>query len=313
MRGLLCRSAVVVAVLIGIVQPVSAWNRAGHMLSGAIAYDTLKKDNPKKLEKVIAILKTHPHYATMWQKQLERVDEQDRDQYLFMLAARWADDIRDDADYNQPTWHYIDFPFIPPGQPPEVKSADPPEPNIQTAFRQNVDTFQKGKDDKERAVALTWIFHLMGDCHQPLHSTAVFTTDFLPPKGDAGGTKGFIRAEADKDPINLHKYWDDLVIGSERITDVRNRGIEIRHDFPREQLDKTPKTVTPNDFPKWIQESFEVAKKDVYRQGKVLGSVTRDKAPVLPDDYAKVNQPVAQKRVALAGYRLADLLQKLVQ
>jgi hypothetical protein len=312
MKGL-CFAALAVGLLSFTSQPAAAWNRQGHMVTGAISYDTLKKDNPKKLEKVLAILKSHPHFTTMWAKQLERVEEENRDQLLFMLAARWADDIRDDADYNQPTWHYIDLPYIPPGQPPEVKSADPPEPNIQTAFRQNVDTVQKSKDDAERAVALTWIFHLVGDVHQPLHSTAIFTTDFLPPKGDAGGTKGYIRAEEDRDPISLHKYWDDLVIGSERVTDVRNRGIELRHNFPREQLDRTPKAVMPADFAKWIQESFQLAKGEVYKNGKVVGARSRENAPVLPEGYAKSTQPVAQKRVALAGYRLADLLQKIVQ
>jgi hypothetical protein len=306
-------SAVVIALLAVFVQSAAAWNRQGHMVSGAIAYDTLKKDNPKKLEKVLALLKAHPHYATMWAKQLERVEEENRDQVLFMLAARWADDIRDEPDYNKPTWHYIDIPYIPPGQPEGVQSAEPPEPNIQTAFRQNVDTLQKSKDDAEKAVALTWIFHLMGDVHQPLHSTAIFTTEFLPPKGDAGGTKGYIRAEADRDPITLHKFWDDLVIGSERITDVRNRNIELRTNFPRAQLDKTPKAVVATDFPKWINESFEIAKKDVYKQGKVIGGPTRDKAVLLPEDYAKQNQPVAQRRVTLAGYRLADILAKVVQ
>lgn len=47
------------------VSPVVAWNKAGHMTTAAIAYDTLKKDNPKVLEKVVALLKQHPQFDKM--------------------------------------------------------------------------------------------------------------------------------------------------------------------------------------------------------------------------------------------------------
>ncbi len=28
-----------------------------------------------------------------------------------------------------------------------------------------------------------WVFHLVGDVHQPLHTVALFTTQFPPPEG----------------------------------------------------------------------------------------------------------------------------------
>ncbi len=295
------------------VQSAQAWNKAGHMVTGAIAYDTLKKENPKALEKVLALLKQHPQYDKMWAKQLEKIAPEDRDQALFMLAARWPDDIRDDPEYNHSDWHYTDLPFKPAGQPDSVKTEDPPDPNIQTAYRQNVDVLeQKNSTTAEKAVALCWIFHLTGDVHQPLHTVSLFTTEYPGPKGDQGGTKMFIRAKPDAEPISMHKFWDDLITGTEDTRDVKKVAIELRTQYPHALLDKQPTSVTPNDFPKWIQESFQSAKADVYRQGQFTGSPIRDNAPALPDGYIKQVQPVAQRRATLAGYRLADVLGNVV-
>jgi S1/P1 Nuclease len=311
-RRLLCIPLCIALISIIGIQPAAAWNKAGHMMTAAIAYDTLKKDNPTALDKVLALLRQHPQYDKMWAKQIERVAPEDRDQALFMLAARWPDDIRDDPDYNQPSWHYTDIPFKPVGQPDSVVTVNPPEPNIETAFRQNVNVVQERKStDGERAVALCWIFHLIGDVHQPLHTVSLFTTDFPGPKGDQGGTKMFIRAKPDADPINLHKFWDDLLGSDDDTREVKKKAIEFRTEFPQAQVDPQSRNVTANDFPKWIQESLQSAKNDVYRQGKFAGSPRKDDAPALPDGYIKQVQPVAQRRATLAGYRLADVLGKL--
>src|SRR5712691_9123489 len=61
-RGLL----VGILVLLMAVSSTLAWNKAGHMVSGAIAYADLKQNNPQTLTRVIALLKSHPHFATKW-------------------------------------------------------------------------------------------------------------------------------------------------------------------------------------------------------------------------------------------------------
>ena len=45
--------------------------------------------------------------------------------------------------------------------------------------------------DEEKAIYLTWLMHLVGDIHQPLHCAAVFSEQF--PNGDKGGNDAFIR------------------------------------------------------------------------------------------------------------------------
>jgi hypothetical protein len=90
-----------------------AWNKPGHMVSGAIAYADLQQTHPQTLAQVVALLKTHPHFETKWKPKLTQsfVGPEERDLLLFMLAARWPDDIRGDTSFHHGTWHYINFPY----------------------------------------------------------------------------------------------------------------------------------------------------------------------------------------------------------
>jgi hypothetical protein len=47
--------------------PVRAWNRAGHLASGAIAFDVLKGESPQTLAAVVALLRRHPQFGTRWE------------------------------------------------------------------------------------------------------------------------------------------------------------------------------------------------------------------------------------------------------
>jgi len=53
----------------------------------------------------------------------EKLREPERDELLFMLAARWADHIRtrDRAQHRGP-WHYVDFPFKLEGEPEIIET-----------------------------------------------------------------------------------------------------------------------------------------------------------------------------------------------
>ena len=73
--------------------PASAWNIPGHMLSAPSLTRSFSR-NPQTIDKVKAVLEKHPWYANQWQARLQDVPAADRDQVLFMQAARWPDDIR---------------------------------------------------------------------------------------------------------------------------------------------------------------------------------------------------------------------------
>ena len=70
-----------------------------------------------------------------------------------MQAARWSDDLRNqDKGHNRPSWQYINLPFKSEGQPV----------NILTALAENGERGEK-RDPERKAIALAWLFHLVGD------------------------------------------------------------------------------------------------------------------------------------------------------
>src|SRR5262245_35804622 len=143
---LVCRCATLLGtslmlVMLFLVPSTLAWNKAGHMVSGAIAYADLTQDSPQTLARVIALLKAHPHFEAKWAPRLAQLtlSPEEQDLSLFMLAARWPDDIRTDPAFHHGPWHYINLPYTPEGQPATVQTVDPPPENILRAYQTNLD------------------------------------------------------------------------------------------------------------------------------------------------------------------------------
>lgn len=308
--------AVLLTAFIALPSPAAAWNIPGHMLSGSIAYQILRRESAYTIEAVKTILENHPWYANHWQAQLEKLPSIDRDEMLFMLVARWADDIRtrDKAQHRGP-WHYIDWPFKPEGQPASVQPKPPAAVNILTALAENERIAKTDNDPTRRAIALSWLFHLVGDIHQPLHSAQIFTTEC--PNGDRGGNAICVRPSQTGKPMDLHRFWDGLITSSPNATTLRNEATALRNrpEFSRSQLTELAR----RDFDSWAKESFAIATKITYQNGAVPGIPKGNRrdcsevvdAAILPAGYAKVAGRIADRRISLAGYRLAELLKSL--
>jgi hypothetical protein len=58
-----------------------------HMLSGIIAYQVLRQENPQTIERVKAVLEKHPWYTNQWQARLQDVPAADHSIVLFMQAV----------------------------------------------------------------------------------------------------------------------------------------------------------------------------------------------------------------------------------
>ena len=209
-------------------------------------------------------------------------------------------------------WHYINFPFKPEGQPASVQIREPEPVNILTALAENESVVKNENDPERRAIALAWLFHLVGDIHQPLHTAQLFTVDY--PKGDRGGNEICVRVTQAGQPMDLHRFWDGVITSSSNLTRLRNEATALRNrqEFQRSQLTELANT----DFESWAKESFEIATKIAYRNGGRIGSPKGGNkdctmvaaAPVLPAGYVVSASRIADRRMILAGYRLADLL-----
>src|ERR1044072_7740752 len=77
-------------------------NRVSNSATGQSRYNCKRSLDPGKKSLVRDPLETT----------IEKLPEPERDEMLFMLAARWADDIRTlDKAESRLRWHYVEFPF----------------------------------------------------------------------------------------------------------------------------------------------------------------------------------------------------------
>ena len=293
---------IIVTILLGSSQLVFGWNKPGHMVTGAIAYQVLQQIDPMQLKNAVALLKQHPDYPK-WKRQMdaEFVEAKDEGLFLFMHAARWPDDIRGTSLHCE-LCHYINYPYSQDGTP-----TSPEQPtNVESALAENLAKLTSQGTVQSKAQAFCWVAHLVGDIHQPLHSTAFFSQQF--PQGDRGGTRYYIRPTAGAKTIHLHHYWDALVTGDDRSADefanVKERANSLLGAYQRSNLTELSER-NPHEWAK--TESFNLAVNEAYRKGKVkAGSASNGQ--VLPDDYEEKVTPIAERRAVLAGYRLAEII-----
>jgi hypothetical protein len=275
-----------------------AWSSPGHMTIAAIAYRELS-DSQKQA--VTELLKHHPDYEKWKQSWQINIPDFDLDTFIFMRASTWPDEIRRKGNpYDHPEWHYIDYPLEPPAFP------DNPSPFPTNDILYGISQSEKmirdtNSSPEARAAYFSWLIHLVGDIHQPLHCSTLVNTNYAAPAGDRGGNNFYVRpAEA---PVNLHSVWDRALGGTVNPRTQLNYAIQISTEQPRASLPELSKDKTPVA---WSKESRAIAIESGYLRGKLAGSTQRDSAPALPEGYTKSMKTIAEKQAALAGYRLAD-------
>ncbi len=332
------------------VAPSHAWNDFGHELIARIAWQELE---PEVRSRVLALFRQAPRDSLMHCLDLN----QDRrrgcgrfayrlgdagssevaDRILFERAAYWPDLARQLDKYNRPTWHYIGWTWRQ-GADGTAHDTDLPvaEPNAVSQLvelaRSVADT--SGRADK-RAIHLAWIFHLVGDIHQPLHAASRVTERRDEREGDRGGN-GFGLDEWNR---NLHAFWDGALDGRFR-ADYRQQALttltsDSNQPPPPEQFwgtfgelrdseyeahknrvaaearsrhpfdDAVRASLKSGDFEAWATESNQIVRNTLYPP-----DLTRGEAP--PAAYADLAYDISLQRAALAGYRLADLLTNLL-
>jgi hypothetical protein len=285
-----------------------SWNGNGHMTAGAVAYYYLKKNNPAVLKQVLASLKLHPWYNTVWITKINALPAAERDVALFMLASTFPDDARKDSVYGGPEhakWHYINYPFIPQGQiitPPVI-----PAPNAEGQLTYFLSSLEGTPNSQQKAVDLCWLFHITEDIHQPLHTVALF--DGAHPSGDKGGNDTYIHLPKPSRDTCLHTYWDALVPGT--FTTIPAKAKKLLNE-PKYRESKFPELRTDTTINSWIEtEGVALAKTTVYKNGTISG--TKTNPTLVTVAYMKDASAVGERRVVLAGIRLAKELIRLYQ
>ena len=150
--------------------------------------------------------------------------------------------------------------------------------------------------------AWRYLIHLVGDIHQPLHATTLYSKQFK--KGDRGGNYFNIEDEEDMHISNLHKLWDSCVAQYKYLkfpvkdwaglTKIVN---DITAQFPRSKVQERVKILDENV---WVKESHEIAVKYAY------DGVIRNENQT--PEYLERGRRVINEQLAVAGYRLTDLI-----
>jgi hypothetical protein len=154
------------------------------------------------------------------------------------------------------------------------------------------------RPSSQRAIDLAWTLHLVGDIHQPLHTTARVTAS--APQGDQGGNLFLLDGRN-----NLHGYWDGLVWQSVRRLPgeadpayVDRVALTLAQRHPRAGF---AAALNDRDYASWARDGFQIAKTQVYATAPGRR----------PDEaYRTASIRAAETAAALAGYRLADLLNR---
>lgn len=275
------------------------WNNQGHMAVGEIAYNELASSHPDVVREIVGNADALPRRSLL-DTALKGVAGAERDRLTFAFLARWPDDIRG-TEQDRPDHHYrlrgvSDFGAILPLRGGHADS----EVAHDLAVIKN-----RAVTARDRAIALAWLFHVEGDMHQPLHAGTWLSWTF--PKSDRAGTIAYVRRAPSAELDTLHNFWDGAVDrpGLE-INASRALAVDLRRKFPRSGLIEL--RARSDDFNVWADESAVLARKIAYQNGALRLSPTPVGATVLSPHYVAVARALSERRVATAGYRLADIL-----
>lgn len=279
--------------------PVRAWDETGHKVTAYIAWQHMTPEARAAVSDFLS-------YATPPSSllALRPAGGESAGMIHFVRSSVWPDLVRDRdaaeryARYDRETWHYTNIFWEETPGGVQIRDDFPPtERNIVERLRA-LEHLARMEivPGAQQAVFIAWLAHLVGDIHQPLHVSARVTEG--EPEGDRGGNL-FELAGND----NLHSYWDRALsdaferqVDESEFTYIRRIASSIMgmHAAP---------TAVEFDYDAWAQRSFQIASRDAYDQ------IERGEEP--PVEYAEMVHSTASESIALAGYRLAELMNSI--
>jgi len=308
-----------VLILLFHASPARAWDSLGHMIIAQIAGDQLTSETRAAIDQAMA----------RFNEAKKGEFPSDEATYNMVTASCWMDDARAlPAKYSFGPWHYVNLPYTPEGLPEPDGGK---EPNVIWAINHCTDIIEGKTEDSavNRDQALVMLLHLEGDAHQPLHTTN--------RGGDLGGNRVTLENEelSKEEKLfgrsadgNLHAFWDSSyrrifsdgkakvayeapfydkekpIAGHASASEIiRREASVIEKKYP-------PTFLTDQKDPEgWAHESHAVGYELGY--GKLSGDVSPDHKAKLDEHYVTAARHVAEQRIAMAGYRLGAMLNRL--
>lgn len=306
-----------IVFLLSITMAAAAWgwSMGGHRVTGVMAARTLAATAPQAIAAIHAIMQSHPAAAAFESRMNDAgAHPGARSERLFAEMAQWPDEVRSGPlkAHHRGDWHTIDLPFFAQNYNPP-REAQIADVNLLSALHENLRiAADNTAPAADRAVALCWIFHLIGDLHQPLHAASLYSPLF--PDGDRHGTRFFVRPPHGEDAVSLHYYWDSIIQRSQNMPDVTRTATQLQALYPHGTFDEMQQRPYrgPASVRGWIiDESHRLAISEGYLDGQLAGATERRNASRLSEAYAARAQAVGARRMSLAAERLAEIMRAL--
>ena len=269
---------VVLALSFVVVVPIRtvAWGTKGHQIIARVATDRL---SGKARESILKLLQG---------ESLETV-------------STWADQINTQRP-DTTNWHHVDI---------ALKYTDYQRARdcrrgvcIIEAIEQQRRVLENRKySDSERAEALKFLVHLIGDLHVPFH----VTTNDKPPDMSAELVKvTFLNGR----PTNLHAVWDNDIINT-ALRDTRQGVAEYASQLAgRRAGNKGDYVSSQGTVTQWALETHDLAW-SAYRSSGNEFMLNNGKVWNLDDAYYKKSKAIVDDRLLKAGVRLAMVLNEI--
>ena len=300
------RALLLFAALVAPQTTARAWHDAGHMVVAQIAYLRMSPSARAEVERLLVpppdrrpLIHLCAGYYT--RDTCEKL-------YDPVTIAVWMDDFRGDSlNDAYDTWHYINYNPLFDGIPARP-NVGPLPTNVLDRLNWSINTLRTGTgSDKRDAEALGFLYHLAGDVHQPLHAATRYSA--AHPDGDAGGNLFAIQPPPNSGARSLHFFWDAAAglfnyENPKRPLDAaaRARLRQSAEDLMRKYPAAADAKVT--DPQVWVVESNRIARTFAYAQARP------GEAPTAA--YTEQARDISGQRLALAGYRLAAVLDEIL-
>lgn len=318
---MLLRSLIAVLTLL-IAPNALAWNDSGHLQIALIAYDRLPAETQKA---VVELLRKHPRFADDFVARKPRsvIGAAVEQRWYFAQAATWPDHARHQALYDRPTWHYINQPlflsdedrwhFRAAGIPNNVSHSFAPGANTESFNAAQALVFLRNKlgaaatPPRDRALFVSWLMHLVGDVHQPLHAVAMYSKRRFRT-GDRGGNEVLLTGQR-----SLHSVWDGFLGSGVTLGYVSRRAADYVADPKLHAFGEVAARELDSEV--WLDESADLAEEAVY-DATVLAAIEQIEhgpSPLKPlahppQSYYVEGRARARRRAVEAGFRLAAVL-----
>jgi nuclease S1 len=254
-----------------------AWGREGHRLTALVAEQFLTPETRAQIVELLGADSTSKE--------------------TLADIAPWADSYRVDHPETG-KWHFVDIPKAEAKfdriRDCPVSETDPKSP-WRDCVTDRINYFEGRLGDtslslEQRAIALKFVVHLIGDIHQPFHTLA-------DDRGGNGIAVSFMGSTlCGSYNCNLHAVWDDTMIEEQGLNEKKytDRLLQEIRDNHWERLDGGEPTT-------WANLSHRYAVDALMPNGALL-----------THEYVAAEAKVVDAQLALGGLRLARVLNRIL-